>query len=83
VARFTTDVIASCAFGINGHSLKDPDAEFGRRVLNVLDFSFKGGFALLLAFNAPRLKYFFRLNFVDDKTNNCMRQIVRDTVEYR
>jgi cytochrome P450 family 6 len=83
MARFTTDIIASCAFGINGHSLKDPDAEFGRYVRNVFDFSVKKGLAVLLAYFAPRLKYLFRLRVVEDKTNNYMRKIVWDTVEYR
>jgi cytochrome P450 family 6 len=83
MARFTTDVIASCAFGINGHSLKDSDAEFGRSIRTVFDFSVKRGLAVLLAFFTPRLKYLFQLNFVDHQTNNYMRQIVWDTVEYR
>jgi len=83
MARFTTDVIASCVFGINGHSLKDPDAEFGRYARTVFDFSVKKGFAVLLAFFAPGLNSLLRLKFVEDKTNNYMRQIVWDTVEYR
>jgi cytochrome P450 family 6 len=83
MARYTTDVIASCAFGINGNSLKDPDSEFGRNIRAVLDFTFGKGLAMLLAFFAPHLNKIFRLKFVDDKTNNYIRQIVWNTVDYR
>jgi len=81
--RFTTDVIASCAFGINSNSLKDPDAEFGQRVRSVFTFSVMKGLAMLTAFFAPHLQAIFRLKFMDDKTNNYVRQIVWNTVEYR
>jgi cytochrome P450 family 6 len=83
MARFTTDVIASCAFGIDGNSLKDPDAEFGRYVKTTSDLSVKRGLVLLLTFLAPSLKNLFRLKFVEDKTNNYIRQTVWSTVEYR
>jgi len=83
MARFTTDVIASCAFGINGNSLKDPDSEFGRRVRKIFDFSVKKALAMLTAFFAPHLQKMFRLKVVDDKINNYVRQIVWSTVEYR
>jgi cytochrome P450 family 6 len=81
--RFTTDVIASCAFGINGNSLKDPDSEFGRCIRTILNFSVKRGLKLLMAFFAPHLQTTFRLKFMDDKTNNYVRQTVWSTVEYR
>jgi uncharacterized membrane protein YgaE (UPF0421/DUF939 family) len=83
MARYTTDVIASCAFGINGNSLKDPDSDFSRNIRTVLDFSVRKGLALLLAFFAPYLNKIFRLKFVDDKTNNYIRKIVWDSVNYR
>jgi len=83
MARFTTDVIASCAFGINSNSLKDPDEEFGRRIRKVLDFSVQKGLMLVVGSFAPYLNNIFRLKFVDDKTNNYLRQIVWKTVEYR
>jgi cytochrome P450 family 6 len=83
MARYTTDVIASCAFGINGNSLKDKDAEFMRNIKTVFIFSFKTGLAMLTAFFAPFIKSFFRLKFLDDKTNNYLRQVVWSTVEYR
>jgi cytochrome P450 family 6 len=81
--RFTTDVIASCAFGINSNSLKDPDSEFRRRIRTILDFSIKKALTLLTAFFAPHLKTIIHLNFMDDKTNNYVSQIVWSTVEYR
>jgi cytochrome P450 family 6 len=83
MARFTTDVIAACAFGINSNSLKDPDSEFGRQIRSVFTFSVKKGLAMLFAWFAPSLNKIFRLNFVEDKTNNYVREIVWKTVEYR
>lgn len=83
LARFTTDVIGTCAFGIDCNSLKDPNAQFramGKKV-----------------FGKPRnsgLKSFFMLTFKelarslhmqshhDDVTEFFMR-IVRETIELR
>jgi len=76
MVRLTTDVIASCAFGINGNSLNDPDSEFGRRIRNILDLSVKKGLAMVMAWFAPHLQEKYRLKVMDDKTNNYMSQIV-------
>jgi cytochrome P450 family 6 len=81
--RYTTDVIASCAFGINANALKDPNSEFGRNITAVGDFSVQKGLAMLLAFFAPYLNTIFRLKFLEDRMNNYVRQIVWDIVEYR
>jgi cytochrome P450 family 6 len=83
MARYTTDVIASCAFGINSNSLKDPDSEFGRYTRTVFTFSVQKGLAILFAFFSPHLNKIFRLKFVEDKTNHYIRQSVWNTVEYR
>jgi cytochrome P450 family 6 len=83
MARFTTDVIASCAFAINANSLKNPDSEFGRHIRGLADFSVQKGLTMLLAFFAPYLNTVFRLKFAGDKTNNYIRKTVWDTVHYR
>ena len=81
--RYTSDVIASCAFGINAHSLKDPDAEFRRYMRNLFDLSVRKGLAILIAFYAPALTSLFKLKCVDDESNNYVRKTVWSTVEYR
>jgi cytochrome P450 family 6 len=83
MARYTTDVIASCAFGISANSFKDPDSEFGRKIRAICDFSVQKGLLMLFAFFAPYLNTIFRLKFLQDKTNNYIRHIVWNTVEYR
>jgi cytochrome P450 family 6 len=83
MGRFTIDIIASCAFGINGNSLKDSDSEFGRSIRTLFDFSIQKGLLMVIAFFAPYLNTIFRLNFMDDEMNNYVRQIVWNTVEYR
>jgi cytochrome P450 family 6 len=83
MVRYTSDVIASCAFGINCNSLKDPDSEFGRHIRAIGVFSVQKGLAMLLAFFAPYLNRIFRLKFVGHVTDNYVRQIIWDTVQYR
>jgi len=81
--RYTTDVIASCAFGINGHALKDPQSEFRMYVRNIFDFSIRKGLAALTAFTAPEIKKLLSIKFLDDDTNRYLRKTVWSTVEYR
>jgi cytochrome P450 family 6 len=83
MARFTTDVIASCAFGINGNSLKDPDAEFRKYLKKIFEFTFQRGLAALMSFFAPYLNTVFKLKIWDDLTTNYLRKTVWSTVEYR
>ena len=83
MARFTTDVIASCAFGINSNSLKDPDAEFRKYLKKIFEFSVRRGLAALTSFFAPYLNTVFKLKILDDVTINYIRKTVWSTVEYR
>lgn len=83
MARFTTDVIGTCAFGIECNSLKDPNAEFrhyGRKAFgeprhSPLTFMFLRGFK-----NAARKLH---IKNVCDDISEFFMKVVCDTVEYR
>jgi hypothetical protein len=81
--RYTTDVIASCAIGINSNSLKDPDAEFRMFLRKIFDFSIRKGLAGLTAFTAPALKNLLNIKFMNDDSTGYLRKTVWSTVEYR
>jgi cytochrome P450 family 6 len=83
MSRFTTDVIASCAFGIDSNSLKNPDAEFRYYLRNVFGSSVLKEFSILMAFFPPSLPKLLRPKYVDDKTSDFIRRTVWSTVQYR
>lgn len=83
MARFTTDVMASCAFGIDSNSLKDPNAEFRRVLRTVFQFSLQKALAGFTAFFAPALQSFLRLRLIDDKITTFVRNTVWSTAAYR
>jgi cytochrome P450 family 6 len=83
MARYTTDVIASCAFGIQSNSLKNPDADFRRYLRKTFDFTLRKGLSNLLAFFAPSLQSILKVKFLDDATVDYFRRTVWRTVEYR
>lgn len=83
LARFTTDVIGECAFGIECNSLKNPDAEFremGRKV-----FTVRRGriFKFIIITNLPKLSKFFGLKLTSPEVSKFFLGSVKDTVEYR
>jgi cytochrome P450 family 6 len=83
LARYSTDIIASCAFGIQCNCLKNPDAEFrvwGRRIFNP---SLKKRFILMVDFAFPSLACLFRLRIAPDEISNYFLNMVKDTVAYR
>jgi hypothetical protein len=81
--RYTTDVIASCAFGINGNSLKYPQSEFRMFLRKIFNFSVVKGLASLTAFTAPAIKNLLKVKMLDDITTNYLRKTVWSTVEFR
>ncbi|EDW91090.1 probable cytochrome P450 6a21 [Drosophila yakuba] len=83
LARFTTDVIGTCAFGIECSSLKDPDAEFremGRRSLTEQRL---GPLGVGFVNSFPNLARRLHMKMTAEPIEKFFMRIVRETVAFR
>jgi cytochrome P450 family 9 len=83
-SKFTIDIIASCAFGIEINSFKNPTNDFFRIAKKVTNFtSFKTGlkFAGYLAF--PQLMKALKINLLDKESCDFFEEAIYDTMKTR
>ncbi|XP_055696378.1 probable cytochrome P450 6a14 isoform X2 [Lutzomyia longipalpis] len=83
LARFTTDVIGNCAFGIECNSLKDPETEFRKIGRQVFQFTPGVLFKVILAQWCPSLAKALRIKLNSDTVTNFFMNLLRDTIDYR
>nr|AAX48015.1 cytochrome P450 [Ochlerotatus sollicitans] len=83
LARFTTDVIGTCAFGIECNTLKNPDSDFlkyGKRVFEQKPWNvFKFIFASLF----KDLSKALGVKLTDSGVEKFFMGLIRETVEFR
>lgn len=82
--RYTNDVIATCAFGIDVDSFKYPNNDFyllGRRGTSF--DSFEMGMRFIMFRLSPKLMKLFGFSFVADRVAKFFTKIVKTTVETR
>lgn len=83
MAKYSTDVIGSCAFGLQFNALKDPDSEFRKRGREVFTPTLKRLMKLLLATIHPAIPRFLKLTLLSSDTERFFFEFVRDTVRQR
>ncbi|KAK1122061.1 hypothetical protein K0M31_009905 [Melipona bicolor] len=81
-AKFATDVIGSCAFGISMNALEDEDSEF-RKMGRKISTDFKFVARIICRQLAPSLMKIFGRFLQSPEIDNFFIGLVRDTMEYR
>lgn len=59
MARYTTDIIASCAFGVQANSLKNPDSDFRREGRSMFQYTLWRAIEFTSLFFLPEIVPFF------------------------
>ncbi|XP_058819736.1 cytochrome P450 6a8-like [Topomyia yanbarensis] len=83
LARFTTDVIGTCAFGLECNSLSDPDAKFRQMGRKALAMTPMGFLRRIFSVTFRDLAKALNIKIVDPEVSNFFMNAVRDTIEYR
>jgi len=83
LARFSTDIISSCAFGIECNCLKNEHAEFRQWGKKIFEPSLRRVVIGLLSGIAPVVLDILKLSNIDPTVSKYFRNMVQETVEYR
>lgn len=83
LANYGTDVIGSCAFGIETNSFKYPDAEFRRIGKRISNLSTLEGFKQTLSTVAPEIFKILGLRVVPKDVEDFLVKSVDNTIKHR
>ena len=83
LARFTTDVIGSCAFGLNCDTFSDENSPFRLYGQKLLTVSGAEMFKRLIALNFPDLARSLALTLTPKDVEKFFTKIVTDTINHR
>ena len=83
LARYSTDIISSCAFGIQCNCLKNPDAEFRQWGRKIFAPSFRNAVIPLIASTVPSLLRVLKVHLLDPKISKYFLSVFEENVIYR
>lgn len=82
-ARYTTDVIGSCAFGVECNSLKDPNSEFAIKGRTIFTKARHSLLVQIFMVTCPEWAKKLNMKFFTDEVSDFFINLVRQTVQYR
>lgn len=83
LARFTTDIIGSCALGVQCNTIKNPDAEFREIGRKFLSTDFKNTLKQLFAFTFKSFSRRIGLTIIDKDVSKFFLDRIEETIKFR
>ncbi|KAG8239232.1 hypothetical protein J437_LFUL018496 [Ladona fulva] len=82
-ARFTTDSVASVAFGLQCDSIYDPEVEFRRMGRKLLEPTLFNAIMFFIIIEMPWINRFLKINFISKDVKSFFRNVVLNVVAKR
>lgn len=83
LSLFTTDVIASVAFGVEANGLSNPKSDFGRIARILFDFTFRRGFEFTSILLLPEVSRFFNFKMFTEEGTEFMAKTITHVMNER
>jgi len=82
-AKYSTDVISTCAFGIQSNCLMDPNAEFREFGRQIFHFSSYRSFVFMAFWMLPLAVKVMNITFFSSETTKFLKRVFWDTIRER
>lgn len=83
LARYSTNIISSVAFGIENDCINEPDHIFRRMGAKFFEPNFSNGFRNTIMLALPKLFHKLKLKTVNRDVEEFVLSIIKQTIEYR
>ncbi|KAK5649524.1 hypothetical protein RI129_000553 [Pyrocoelia pectoralis] len=83
MARFTTDVIGSCAFGLECNTMKDPNTKFRQMGRRAFTQTISDMLRIILIYLCPTFVKPFGFGVFSSEVTKFFKNVVKDTMDYR
>lgn len=83
MAKYTTDVVASCIFAIDAQSFVKENPEIRAMGKRIMNFNFVVQLVLLITTFFPSVKKFYKFNFIPKDAEQFFIRIMQDAIRYR
>jgi cytochrome P450 family 6 len=83
LARYATDNISSCAFGVKSNSLRNPHSKFREMGEKIIAPGSWTNMHRLFRYTCPSLLKYFNIKSFSDEVTNFFVNVVKETLDYR
>ncbi|KAJ9579607.1 hypothetical protein L9F63_004686, partial [Diploptera punctata] len=83
MSKFTTEVVGSCAFGLNFNAIKDENSEFRKMGRKIFEASITAPFKRFVRITFPFILKVLRISPISPELVNFFTGVVKDTIQYR
>ncbi|KAK5640779.1 hypothetical protein RI129_009326 [Pyrocoelia pectoralis] len=83
IAKYATEVVASCTFGLEGKTFDEPDSLFIKMGKKLFEPSLFAMLKMAILFNMPSLSKIMKIGFISDEVTKYFCNITEKTLDYR